>query len=250
MKWTTTTGKLAAVPMLLLLVVKGLQASSDGRPQVTFFSEALCPYCRAFTLDTLEPMFNKGVAKLMKLELVPWGNARLSPGPGNLTWSCQHGETECRLNSLLSCTTHHYPDQEEWFPYLACLERGAITPAAQNMEQLSSKCAAVASMDPHTIWQCHTGPEGRALQLAAGMKTQALQPPHSGVPWVTMTSQHGGDSSHAVPLYDAADALLSLVCAAYGGKDRLPDACFEEPDPTLRAGRKCAHSMPELREQA
>ncbi|GFH21529.1 predicted protein, partial [Haematococcus lacustris] len=124
MKWTTTTGKLAAVPMLLLLVVKGFKASSDGRPQVTFFSEALCPYCRAFTLDTLEPMF-----------------------------------------------------------------------------------------------KCHTGPEGRALQLAAGMKTQALQPPHSGVPWVTMTSQHGGDSSHAVPLYDAADALLSLVCAAYGGKD-------------------------------
>lgn len=39
---------------------------------------------------------------------------------------CQHGPSECALNRVINCATHHYPSQATWLPFVDCLESAPL----------------------------------------------------------------------------------------------------------------------------
>lgn len=126
-------------------------------PDVRFYGEALCPYCRNFTIYTVSPLFRNNVWKLFNFKYIPWGNTRVDPKSGKVT--CQHGPLECQYNTLQGCAMHFYPGPEVWLPYVECIYKDGRTPKGADAEKLSRKCAQDANMDAERIWTCSQGGE-------------------------------------------------------------------------------------------
>eukprot|EP00873_Tetraselmis_striata_P034436 jgi/Tetstr1/454700/TSEL_041586.t1 len=198
------------------ILVRPSRAHAPSKVKVAFYTESLCPDCRNFTLGALATAFDDGVADIMDVELVPFGNARREPDTGELI--CQHGPLECTFNKVFGCATHLYPAQAQWFPFLRCMEQAKPL----MMRAALAECAMQASMSAGDINGCVEGSLGEQLEASFEKATDALVPAHTFVPWVTV---------NGVALREDVDNLEQYVCAAYTG-DR-PAACF---------GSKVAHA--------
>jgi len=76
-------------------------------------------------------------------------------------------------------------------------------------------------MDFAAVNSCWTGPEGAALELAAGRNTSALSPALDFVPYVTLGSTPGSFCNADQPW---CDNFLTAVCKAY-----IPSAAKPKP---------------------
>lgn len=200
--WRTTT-------LLCAVLAWTATASHDGLVHVSLYYESLCPFCRAFINDTLVPLHQGPVGKLMDVELVPYGNVIEVQGKQ----MCQHGPEECELNTLEACALDE-AEPRDAFAFVACIERNALA-----FEEEIQACAADAGIEElaDSIQKCAEGAKGKKLFEKMGKKTQALRPPHQYVPWVTVND---------VPLEGDYDNLKTFVCAAYTAGPK-PDACFD-----------------------
>lgn len=66
---------------------------------------------------------------------------------------CQHGEAECRLNRVFACAIDQAKHQEDWFPFIACVE-GKYGP---EIEDSVEGCAEEAGLAYNDIKDCATG---------------------------------------------------------------------------------------------
>ncbi|KAL2632704.1 hypothetical protein R1flu_004183 [Riccia fluitans] len=226
--------------MLVLLVViacnGGLSSadSSDGKVLVEFYSESLCPYCAAFTVDHLSKFFQNGLIEIVELRMIPYGNARIYESGGDIT--CQHGEDECKLNIIQSCAIHHYPDVTQWFPFVFCLEKLVTDLPRGKVFQNWKSCVEPSGVDFETIDKCFEGQEGDKIVRANGAETDSLKPPHKYVPWVVV---------NGTPLYEDYEDVEKFVCEAYKGAK--PVACNNvfSAHKSLQAG-VCTKDLEEL----
>ncbi|KAK9855791.1 hypothetical protein WJX84_003604 [Apatococcus fuscideae] len=129
---------------------------------------------------------------------------------------CQHGPQECSLNKIINCAIDLNPGQNQWFPYLECVESNISKGVAAG-----KSCAEKLGISFAPIQECVNGPHGDELVVSAAKKTAALIPAHQYVPWVLV---------NGIPMGSSADSLPAIVCAAYTGK--RPDICFKEPAAT------------------
>eukprot|EP00850_Spirogloea_muscicola_P001950 SM000007S20910 [mRNA] locus=s7:869353:870929:- [translate_table: standard] len=180
--------------------------AGGGLVHVALYEEALCPYCARFIIGELRSLFRTGLIDVVRLRIVPYGNARVLD---NGTIVCQHGPLECRLNIVLACALHHYPAVDDWFPFVECME---TTPELGAMRQ----CAREAGLSFQRIDRCAEGELGGKLLRKYGKETDALDPPHLFVPWVVVNGQ---------PLYEDFNNLDAYICKAYTGPKRLPLIC-------------------------
>lgn len=118
------------------------------------------------------------------------------------------------MNILQTCALHYYAgNASAWLPFIHCLENHG-----SNQQKYAQTCATASGLNWDTLNKCWTGAEGAQLEWAAGAVTNALVPPHTFVPWVTLGSTPGTfceDSN--------CDTFLSAVCNAYQGTP--PSAC-------------------------
>ncbi len=136
-----------------------------------------------------------------------YGNAHTDPSSGNIT--CQHGAMECLDNTLQNCAIKHATNASEWLPFVACLEQH---PSMQG--EAAPGCARQVGLNWPAVHACWTGPEGAALDAAAGKATPA---DHTYVPWVTLNGVNTFCSN------SNCDNVLQAVCAVYKGP--VPKAC-------------------------
>lgn len=144
---------------------------------------------------------------------VVFGNARINNGTTPPTITCQHGASECDFNILQTCVIAHSAtgsssahNVSAWLPAIHCLEGYGSKQGAHAQE-----CVEGAGMVFAPVSACWKGPEGAALELAAGAATAALQPAHQFVPWVTL------DAPGTFCTEAGCDNMLAAVCAAYTG---------------------------------
>lgn len=144
----------------------------------------------------------EGVADIMNLTIVPWGNAKIEGDK----FSCQHGVKECAGNRWEACAIAHAP-VEQHIQFYFCFE------AAGN-KQLNDvqRCATEAKMNYTELSVCYHGSEGTELQK----RNAALTPKdHKYTPWIVIDGQSGGDEN-----------FLRKVCAAYkNGGGTEPEGC-------------------------
>lgn len=60
--------------------------SSCKEVSVGLYYESLCPYSASFIVDSLSMIFSDDLIRIVDLELVPWGNAKIY---GTDTFICQ-----------------------------------------------------------------------------------------------------------------------------------------------------------------
>ena len=179
----------------------------------TLYYESLCPYCQSFILSQLYPTF-KSIGDIMRLTLVPYGNARQKKVGGKWQFTCQHGKAECYGNLIETCSIHFHPNVSEYFPFIHCIEK-----SQSSFKESAPKCAKKLGFDYSKIQTCAEGPLGNELEHEMGLKTEGLQPPRKYVPWVTLNGIHTEKIENK-----AMKDLKGLICETYQGTPK-PKAC-------------------------
>lgn len=179
--------------------------------KVELYYESLCPGCRTFMSSMLFPTFVL-LSDIMDLTLVPYGNAEESFDGGKYVFTCQHGEDECLGNMIEACLLSM--TKSDAFLSIFCIEtsRDPIK-AAQSCVELFSP-----NLKYEQLMTCVKGDSGNQLMHQNALKTQALKPPHTYVPWITINGVHTEELQNK-----AMSALLPLVCDMYKGEK--PDVC-------------------------
>lgn len=162
-------------------------------------------------------------APAASFRFVAWGKAKRS-SEGKVT--CQHGPKECELNKLLECAQAKQQASSS-FPaslrcYFAALGRaGGGTPASLE------KCVGDDALWSK-ISSCAAGPEGLALEAAAGTETLDKQSALTFVPWVVVDGKQ---------LAEECGAALKAACESSKAKGVSPlaPACSRLPELTSKS---------------
>ncbi|XP_071717996.1 gamma-interferon-responsive lysosomal thiol protein-like [Rutidosis leptorrhynchoides] len=214
------------VLVLLLIVFLGSKFSlsfsgsllslNEEKVRLTLYYEALCPGCEDFVVNDMYKIFENGLISIVDLKLSPYGNANIGP---NGTIICQHGEWECKLNTVEACAIYAWPTVSDHFPFIHCVE-------SLNFEDKYTEwetCFKKLNLDPKPVTDCYTSGIGHKLELQYADEIKALEPPHMYVPWVVVDGQ---------PLYEEYEDFMSFICKAYKGSN-VPQACHGLTDPII-----------------
>ncbi|XP_069106871.1 gamma-interferon-inducible lysosomal thiol reductase-like [Argopecten irradians] len=189
--------------------------------QLTLYYETLCPDCQNFYKKQLYPAY-KQVGDIMNITLVPYGNAHeKKTSEGKWQFQCQHGEQECVGNIIDACTISIVKNFTVYFPFIYCMEEklyeGNIKPP-----EAADKCAKLLNLkEIDAILACSNSDAGNMLEHQMALQTDALQPPHTYVPWVQLNGVHTEKIEK-----EAERDLVGLVCDTYMGEK--PPACQKE----------------------
>ncbi|NXH39287.1 GILT reductase, partial [Dicaeum eximium] len=203
--------------------------------ELSLYYESLCPACREFLVRKLFPTWLLLPGEMLNITLVPYGNAQERNVSGKLDFKCQHGPDECLGNMMEACLMHEAKNFSTYFPVIACLESGhavtknleavcppphpscptvGITPVLPECPRVpcARQCLQIHApeVDSGRISACMQGDTGVALMHHNAQVTEALDPPHQYVPWITINGKHT-DELQA----QAEAALLRLVCHLY-----------------------------------
>ncbi|XVF20362.1 hypothetical protein REPUB_Repub11eG0191600 [Reevesia pubescens] len=182
--------------------------SDSNKVSLALYYESLCPDSEDFIVKYLPKLFKDDLISIVDLRLVPWGNAKLK---GNDTFVCQHGPDECLLNTVEACAIDAWPQLNDHFPFIYCVESLAFEGKYLQWES----CFEKLGLDSKPITDCYNSGLGQKLDLRYAAETNALEPPHTYVPWVVVEGQ---------PLYEDYENYVSYVCKAYKGV-ALPRVC-------------------------
>lgn len=122
---------------------------------------------------------------------------------------------ECLLNTIEACAIDVWPNVDQHFHFIYCVESLIFNEKATEWET----CFDTLGLDRTPIDKCYSSEHGMKLELGYANETAALEPPHQYVPWVTVNGQ---------PLYDDYEQFISFICRAYKGSP-LPKACNDLP---------------------
>jgi len=197
--------------------------------QIALYYESYCGGCRDFIMNQFYPTFEK-VGEIMDVTLVSYGNAEEYRSGSEWTYTCQHGPKECVGNLIETCAMSLLKNVSVYFPFIHCLE---VNIESGDPVSIGRECAQRQGIDFSPIDKCQNGPEGNSLEHQMALKTNALEPPHYYVPWVTLNGKHTDDIQNK-----AMFNLLRLVCGTYQGKK--PSACSEEVHSRSRCYKKAS----------
>ncbi|XP_020585834.1 gamma-interferon-inducible lysosomal thiol reductase-like [Phalaenopsis equestris] len=183
-------------------------AGDDTKVSLALYYESLCPYSANFIVNYLAKIFENGIIDIVDLDLVPYGNARLK---ANGTITCQHGPNECLLNTVEACAISAWPDLTEHFKFIYCVENLVFKHKYKQWES----CFLETGLNSEAVSDCYNSGYGNKLELKYAAQTDALQPPHTYVPWVVVNGQ---------PLYDDYENFEVYICNAYEGNSP-PKSC-------------------------
>lgn len=174
--------------------------------KVGLYYESLCPGCRSFITSMLYPT-SVLLGDIMDLTLVPYGNAQESFDGEKYIFTCQHGEQECVGNMIEACLLNMTSSNA--FLTIFCME------SSKDPIKAAQSCVELFSPDLSwkSVMSCVNGDLGNQVMHQNALKTKALKPPHTYVPWITINGEHSEELQNK-----AFSALVPLVCDLYKGE--------------------------------
>lgn len=121
-------------------------------------------------------------------------------------YTCQHGDLECWGNLAQTCVIYYQPKTEDHFPFIHCME----SDTEDDIKTAAYNCAAKHDIPRDQIEACVQIEFGNFLEHQMAIKTEALNPPHTYVPWVTLNGEHTDDIEQ-----QAMNDLVKLICDTY-----------------------------------
>ncbi|XP_060600587.1 gamma-interferon-inducible lysosomal thiol reductase-like, partial [Ruditapes philippinarum] len=104
-----------------------------------------------------------------------------------------------------TCAINIIDDINVYFPFIKCMEAKDTMP-----DKAAEKCANAMKIDLAPIMSCANSDKGNLLEHEMALKTEALRPNQTYVPWITI------NGVHTEKMQDMAQKdLLSLICDTY-----------------------------------
>ncbi|OMO84950.1 Gamma interferon inducible lysosomal thiol reductase GILT [Corchorus capsularis] len=205
-------------------------ANKHDKVTLSLYYESLCPYSSSFISNDLAQAFENDLHTILKLRLVPWGNAIIYD---NRT-ECPHGEEECYLNTIEGCVIDLWPHMMKHFNFIDCTEKRSSqlgpVKTTEDWEQIWIPCSEEFGMSADLIKECYDSGYGLELQLKYANETASLNPPFDFLPWVVVDD---------FPLYDDYQNYTKYVCEAYKGEHK-PKACKDQHFSSSGVARKAS----------
>ncbi|CAI9107044.1 OLC1v1006316C1 [Oldenlandia corymbosa var. corymbosa] len=132
-------------------------SSSSEKVTLELYYETLCPYCANLIVNYLYKIFDTGIIDITNLKLIPYGNAKIKPP--NSTIVCQHGPDECLLNTIEACAIDTWPDVNEHFPFVYCVESLIYEGKRTEWET----CFEKLGLDPKPVNDCYKNGRGKEV---------------------------------------------------------------------------------------
>ena len=199
-----------------------LAAAADDKIKVELYYESQCPACRDTIVNSFKHAYAaEGFTDMAEVTFIPYGNASEKQVGSSWTYQCQHGETECQFNYIESCGISLITDPVNQFNFIECIEESDNSRAAgQDYDTIVDGCAEVAKSTAQAaaIKACRTSSTGNSLEHAMAVKTAALSPAHTYVPWIVAGGVHNDDVQNQIQ-----GSLLSYVCGKYTGPNKSAD---------------------------
>merc|ERR1719209_984847 len=171
--------------MKLLLLLATLAFAQAADPvKVELYYESLCPYCKAHYTQN--------------------GNG--------WSFSCQHGDDECKGNMITACAQSKLNNINTEMEFVNCMESSSYPPNA------GATCAAQVGAEWAPIEICINSVEGQNLLHDIAVKQDALSPSLYYVPWIIVNDFWSDDQ-----VGDCQTNLKRVVCDKYTGTK--PAAC-------------------------
>lgn len=181
---------------------------------VMVFYETLCPDSKNFILKQLQPAY-KRAPELIEIQFVPYGKAKTEIGPdGSLKFDCQHSTLECQGNMYHACAVEAIEDPKTRLDVVACMIRDNRLP-----KEAMQRCTREHKVETiELIQKCYDSPHGAELLKLHGDATNALRPPVSFIPTITLDGSQGRQAS-------ILKDLFGEVCKVAGGRGPVPEIC-------------------------
>ncbi|CAJ0606136.1 unnamed protein product [Cylicocyclus nassatus] len=195
---------------------------------ITLLVESLCIHCQRFLVDQLYPIIFRNFADVIRIRIVPFGNAHIKNG----TFFCQHGEEECKINRYQSCLFDVIKSQNKFVPLMHCLEEQLMNNASfKNAKSICFANQSVSESIQEKIQKCFDSKCGDELQLeAANVTDNAWPDKKTSVPWVIIN----GVSLES--LQDKINNLAPQLCEWYNGSKNI-SYCAEIADEAHKTKR-------------
>ncbi|KAG7168232.1 Gamma-interferon-inducible lysosomal thiol reductase-like 2 [Homarus americanus] len=175
----------------------------------------LLAFLASFVVDQLYPTWTI-LKDIMEVEMFPFGNAHDGEG---WSFTCQHGNGECRANMIHACAKDHFKDINIEMEFVNCLLSSDYPPNA------GATCAAQVGQDWAPIDACVNSVEGENLLHEVAVEQEKLKPALYYVPWILVNDVLDGDG-------ESQDNLKKVVCDNYTGTK--PEACNSPAPPAQR----------------
>ncbi|CAH0553474.1 unnamed protein product [Brassicogethes aeneus] len=179
--------------------------------KVTIFYESLCPYSIEYLVKQAIPGY-KTLSNNIKLDLVPYGNAKTVNKSGTLEFICQHGEGECKGNRYHGCVLDLNPIDKA-SSYIAC-DLAADDPSD---DKALKQCANETDISWTDLKKCVDSGKADEIMAKYGERTNSARPPIPGVPTTFFNDVYDEELSD-----DAYTSFVTVVCSFL---DNEPAAC-------------------------
>jgi len=244
---------LMAEAMAVSQALEGETAALGEQVKLEIFTSAGSAECRKVFHSVIARVLQKeGMLDVVDLRMVFWGDgdvvdkddAQLDAAgiaavedASAVQFSCSlHGDPSCAGNAWLACLASRFPDANDYFPVLNCIEGRACADDEQAPDQCYGSVPEVAPVcaqefgeglvDPDALAECAGSDEGRGLLLANAQMTAALDPPVKFLPWIVVDGKPLGAENK-----DGQLLLGKAICDAYvikGGEEPYSCALFPQ----------------------
>jgi len=158
---------------------------------IVVYMEAQCPDTTGFIRRNLVPTWKKlGHLNRLNVTVVPFGKASCVPAGDDFSCECQHGPSECELNSLMNCVIENKVHTRDYIPIIGCIQ------GQDDLGTAAQQC--LANENKEWLLQCANSSRGRYLLAMAGKRTEALGTQFNFVPWVVIDGERDIDSFYAL----------------------------------------------------
>lgn len=138
--------------------------STNSAPvKIDIYTESLCPFCYRFLVNSFTQFFlNQDRDNLAIVNFYTFGNSnRVVDNNNNISFTCQHGPSECYGNVIQSCGKN-YLSRDNFYRLMICTSDKMYT-LNKDFNKIAAACIPDADL-LNTIITCANGNEGTNLQ--------------------------------------------------------------------------------------
>uniref|UniRef100_A0A0A9WCG8 Gamma-interferon-inducible lysosomal thiol reductase n=1 Tax=Lygus hesperus TaxID=30085 RepID=A0A0A9WCG8_LYGHE len=204
--------------VVIATIISAQSVLSAKKVHLDVYYESQCPDSYFFFLRQLRPV-SEELDGYVETNLVPYGNAHTTREGGKVTFSCQHGVSECLLNKIHACALArlHQGSNLERVRLASCLFKYFKRP-----ELAGKTCSPKYGLKWNEVLSCAKGLKGIELEYRHGKETHSLNPPPRFIPTIAINKYRGDDDFQNEIRTD----LKKVICKTLAKERITPYACY------------------------
>ncbi|CAH1983772.1 unnamed protein product [Acanthoscelides obtectus] len=164
---------------IVLVLFRFSHVECVSKLKVSLYYGSYDPMSKKFIKEQLYPTYEK-LQDYLDIEIIPFGNARMSKEDGKYDFGCRFGPKECSTNEVHSCVVDMHPGIKA-LQFLRC------SAMEHDPYIVIQKCAENATIPYQEIKQCY---DTRGSQLLVANGVKSLEVGYTFIPAIVFNDKY------------------------------------------------------------